>query len=553
MASLLNAKFWKKAYLLEFKKDGVLKDAFTFSVPPESEDFSFPQRKNETKTFGGGVVSDYGNDFVQISLSGSTINQEVKLIYKSKLGAAEMTGEEEIFYLRDLLKKYGSAENLQGKEVYLYSLNGGGKYVKNNPKWWKIYVGQLDITRSKDKPFCYNYKFTATGNPEVNSKPGLISQFIESWQTKFEGFISVLNTGADVLQSLGGGFLTDLSNLINTLKQQVVSLNSAVSNYADVLNGIIDQTEGLVLDSVSLGDKVLWSGLRYYPTLVADVWNNCLDVKNTVNQIYELCSNIGDEYFSQSWWQQVKETFDDSVSNEEIADSYSSTGHEIEVAANALVAIASKILDSWNVAINPGDKDEDDEIVIVYGYKVVAITEAETSWDQLALDFYGDSSLSYILSTVNSDKETLTPGTKIIVPQLKFSESSFNNEVYNSPDVKDNYGIDISVAKGDLTIINNDLMVISGTENLKQALMNRYLTMIGARVRVEVYGIQVSIGNDVEASSALIQASVHQTTVEDPRVESVDNISFEGKGDTLQVVVDYVDKNGEKGNVGGTI
>ena len=81
----MNANFWKKSYLLEFKLDGVLTDAFTFSVPPEQEKFSFPQRKGETKTFGGIVVADYGNDAVQISLSGNTINQELKTIYKSTL------------------------------------------------------------------------------------------------------------------------------------------------------------------------------------------------------------------------------------------------------------------------------------------------------------------------------------------------------------------------------------------------------------------------------------------------------------------------------------
>ena len=51
MARLLNANYWKKAYLLEFRMNGILSEAFTFSVPPENEEFSFPQRKNETKTF----------------------------------------------------------------------------------------------------------------------------------------------------------------------------------------------------------------------------------------------------------------------------------------------------------------------------------------------------------------------------------------------------------------------------------------------------------------------------------------------------------------------
>ena len=162
----LNADYWKKAYLLEFRLNNRVQAAFTFSVPPESEDFVFPQRKNETKTFGGAVIADYGNDLVQINLSGSTINQELKIIYKSSFGIDLLTGEQEIFYLRDLLKEYGSQANLKGKTVYLYSLNGE-RSASTNPKWWQIFVGQLDISRNKDKPFCYNYKFSVIAAPEV--------------------------------------------------------------------------------------------------------------------------------------------------------------------------------------------------------------------------------------------------------------------------------------------------------------------------------------------------------------------------------------------------
>ena len=51
MAKYLNANYWKNAYLLEFRQNTAVKAAFTFSVPPEQEEFVFPQRKNETKTF----------------------------------------------------------------------------------------------------------------------------------------------------------------------------------------------------------------------------------------------------------------------------------------------------------------------------------------------------------------------------------------------------------------------------------------------------------------------------------------------------------------------
>ena len=61
----------KKSYLLEFRKpDGTLEDVFTFSLPPQSEELTYSQRKTETKTFGGLHVDDYGIDAVKISLSG---------------------------------------------------------------------------------------------------------------------------------------------------------------------------------------------------------------------------------------------------------------------------------------------------------------------------------------------------------------------------------------------------------------------------------------------------------------------------------------------------
>lgn len=148
----------------------------------------------------------------------------------------------------------------------------------------------------------------------------------------------------------------------------------------------------------------------------------------------------------------------------------------------------------------------------------------------------------------------MSAGTNVLIPNLNFAESKItDNEVYNHPDVKDNYGNDLIIKNKDLGIYNGDLAVVKGVDNLQQALLNRYSTLVGARIRLEVYGIQAAIGDALNASSALIQASVHQTTIEDPRVDSVESINFEGKGDNLTVSVIYVDKNGKKQNFGGVI
>ena len=565
MAKLLNANYWKKAYLLEFKLNGVLTDAFTFSVPPESEEFNFPQRKSETKTFGGGVVADYGNDFVQISLSGSTINQELKLIYKSRLGTEQLTGEQEAFYLRDLLKKYGQRENLLGKEVYLYSLNGGGTNVKNNPKWWKIYVGQMDITRNKDKPFCYNYKFTATGEPEVTKKRfsfGIGDKFsnaiqsIGGWFETIDGLIADMNSLADEIENYGGSLLTVVNTACNKVKSTLSAFEGACYRYVDIVNGSIFSVGDIITDTVQLGDTVIKTAVRSYPNVKANVWNTGLAAKEAYKELYEVASAIGQDYFDESSWQAVRELYSSDTSDQDIADVFSTLAHEGLNDANEAVALTSKNLNFLDLSIIPGDTGEDDRVIITYGYKVVKITDAETNWDQLAQDYYGDSSLSSIIAMYNNlpTDKPLEVGQSIVVPKLVFAESRIaDNEIYNTPDVKDNYGKDILIKDKDFSVYNGDLQLVGSINNLDQALLNRYSTLIGARIRLEVYGIQASIGDALNASSSLIQASVHQTTVEDPRVETVEDIQFHGMGDQLAVSVVYVDKNGTKQNFGGVV
>ena len=570
MAKYLNANYWKKAYLLEFYINNVLQDAFTFSVPPENEEFSFPQRKSETKTFGGAVVADYGNDLVQINLSGSTINQEVKYIYKGQKGEAFLTGEQEIFTLRNLLRDYGKRENLNKKEVYLYSLSGG-KSTTNNPKWWKIHIGQLDISRSKDKPFCYNYKFSATGEPEVTSKTGRylyinrkgyealmpkVGETLNAWYQNILFVTTRANEVADLIEEYGGGFINELSGYIGTARTCVDTFRSAAGRYSDVVSGILKGAGDVAVDTFMLGDKIINQGFRYYATITADVWNSCLDFCAAFKSIYNYCASFDKNTFEQSYWQSIKELFDDSVSDEDIADTYSSLAHEGIIQANSAVSMTSKNLNNMGVAVVPGSSGEDDTIVLTYGYKNVALTDAETSWDQIAKDYYGDASYSSIIATYNNipTDEPLKAGQIILIPKLSYADSkTANNEVYNSPDVKDNYGKDLAIDDKDFGIYNGDLKLISGIENLEQALLNRYSTLVGARIRLVAYGIQANIGNALEATSALIQASVHQTTVEDPRVETVEDINFVGSGDKLTIAVTYIDKNGIKGNFGGTV
>ena len=168
---------YKKSYLLEVfnSKTKKITDAFCFAVPPENEEITYTQRISQTKTFGGICVDRYGKDAVKISLSGSTINQEVRYIYRSSLTAQNMTGEQEIYYLRDLLEKVAEDKNselrlydLSKSSDYLGIVGGTGlsnmRYVNN---WWIVYLDSFKIKRGKERPLSYSYQIEFTGEPKT--------------------------------------------------------------------------------------------------------------------------------------------------------------------------------------------------------------------------------------------------------------------------------------------------------------------------------------------------------------------------------------------------
>ena len=151
--------------MLEFLEGENLKECFTFSVPPESEEFDFPQRVNETKTFGGSVFDDYGNDTYRITINGTTVNEEKKLIYRGDAGASlYLTGTKEIFELQRIIKDWSDnkgIEDITKKKVYLYDLSktsviqlSTGVASRN---FWRVFIKDLKIKRDKTRPKTYKY------------------------------------------------------------------------------------------------------------------------------------------------------------------------------------------------------------------------------------------------------------------------------------------------------------------------------------------------------------------------------------------------------------
>jgi uncharacterized repeat protein (TIGR02543 family) len=250
---------WRKAYMLEFLDNGKLVDCFTFSVPPESEELQFSQRLNETKTFGGSVFDDYGNDTYKITLSGSTINEEKKFIYKGTKKAPQyLTGTKEIFELQKIIKNWADGKASSGffrksmtglsdnRKIMLYDLSkmsvlqiAAGTASRN---YWRVFIKDLKIRRDKSKPNTYNYTLEMLGVEDEKSYNGLFGQ-------DFSDAIDAIQNVMDNIQTV-----VDLTEMSTVALSQIATCCSDVKTKFNELKNRNEGNASLI--ALTVGDSV---------------------------------------------------------------------------------------------------------------------------------------------------------------------------------------------------------------------------------------------------------------------------------------------------------
>lgn len=223
---------WRKAYMLEFLKGEEVENVFTFALPPESEELSFSHRVSETKTFGGSVFDSYGEDDITISLSGSTVNNDKKMIYHGNKKMPEfMSGEDEIFALQEQISKWHQVD-ADGKEkkVYLYDLSKASVLQIStgaiNRSWWRVVIKSLKIKRDKNNPIAYNYTLEMLGVEDKNvSMPAPLSEL----KDKLKNITEI----ADTIRKIAGN-IQGVTAIVNetTSKLKRLETKAAGGNFS---------------------------------------------------------------------------------------------------------------------------------------------------------------------------------------------------------------------------------------------------------------------------------------------------------------------------------
>jgi hypothetical protein len=572
MADYLITDVYRKSYLIEFfDKDGVkLEESFTFSVPPESEELTYSQRKTETKTFGGLHVDDYGIDAVKIVLSGSTINRDLKKIYRPGQDDLWLSGEEEIYFLRDLIAKYKTGKDNIVKRIMLYDLSkvyvykdGAANKFSDMKNYWRVFPGDFKIRRSNDRPFTYKYSIEFTGIPQ---EEGIIKGHEAPPLTlddplSVKSMMDMLLDAVDFIDGINGK-INDALAEVNKLSRLLNTLGSVMNYAADVVTGAVYSSGKAVTGVINAATNAV-KGVNSIVSLPKAIQlsavNIGLEVFNAAKALARSVEDVGEEcrkmFDPASGYRDVpQETLDRfGMTGPEFKDSVALTCDKAENTANRLVAAAKSADIPYLTTGNPDPETGEQSIVLSYGSYAVPLKDTDTL-ESLAARHMGNPDRAIDIAAYNgiASLDELKPGDTIKIPITSKSGKNTANRIFARPEDRDNYGRDIALTDDGFVkaSASGDFELTSGVNNLSQAVLLRLRESVNKRIRLNAYGIRNNM-NDPTAGAAYIMSSIDLTVKSDPRVKSVDNIRFRGMGDGLNVEVDYRDINGGNGNARG--
>ena len=599
----LREGLWRKAYLLEFyPNDKTLTptNTFCFGVPPESEEIVLGMRKTETKTFGGVVIDDYGCDnYYKITLTGSSINNELRKIYSPINEGKYLTGEEEIYTFKKFLEDCKKRENLNGK-ILLYDLskhsNSQEKKSLTDTFCWQVYPGEFKIKRSKEKPFTYTYSIEFTAIPQEKTK--LFNNLVKVQEKTFLDTLDDLLQRIDarlfavmrnarfkmVAETIGKinklrGYIRDckkfakavVTGTLNEIKQLAFSMidigNTAISLYhetiGDVVPFIMEMVDYVALMMCEIAEKSV------------DLYNNILSV--TKKEFYIKTGDFSSlELYEEKMWgilsQAGNAVYKEAKTLSFIAKNILSNELEITIDENE-----NKTQENEQEYETETDNAEDDDMsgslittknirknksetpTVIYGTKTELITDG-MSFESLAVAYYGDASKAKLIASMNDassiDEIILENRYEVIIPILEKSKTNFENKIIGFSTQRDNYGVDIYLdEKGNMSFnkTHTDLILVKGRENLSQAIINRLKENINKRIMQQYYGIRTTLPDDKVVGNAYILSSIIQTLKMESRIKELLSVSFKNDGDALRINIEYIDIGGNANNLQGVV
>jgi LysM repeat protein len=568
---LTNRRLFRKSYLIEFytNNKNVPQDVFTFSVPPENEELTYSQRKTETKTFSGLQVEDYGADAVNITLSGSTINQSIKRIYRPDRNDKWLSGEDEIYHFRDLIMKHKDLDVLKLPEnkhakIYIYDLSKfTGLRTSTISNYWQAFPGEFKIRRSSDKPFTYKYTFNFTGVP-ISDGEERIARVIPPGINSLAIIKNILNAIKAVLDFLLfiEALVDDALEFVNQIAELLNILGAVKTRSIRMVTNIMGATGTsmiMLIDGVTNVSAGVRSILQRDITTNQKALSIGIDLQNATNRLSRTIQSMTAESRSvleaDSFMVPQRALRQSSMENDEFKDAINLSFNQLENLAHEL-SVYAKSTDIPD--ISEGNKDPITgipEIILSYGSSSIMVKSTD-NFETLATEYLGSPGRAIEIAAYNgvASIDDIKPGDVLKIPITTQTMKMANNLIYGRREDIDNYGRDILLTEDGYILTSNrgDYKLSTGAQNLTQAVLLRLRENRARRIRLAVYGIRNNI-SDPNAGVVYILSTVNQTVSDDPRVANVDDIWFRANGDHLEIKVTYHDINNAKSITSGRV
>ena len=524
-----------------------LQECMALTIPPESIKVKQGQRISKTPTPGGIFLDNYGLDVANISISGTTSNHEGRLtIVGSGKSPRYFSGQDAYFEFRDRIVRY-SGEATEPYKIILYDLthrNSPNVFKKNetNRKYadaWEVILEDFTTDRSKASPFFYPYTIEFTGVRPIGvwdpraarTVGGVVGDVISN----INAVRSAISNGVALMNYYAGNFFqyaAEIGAVFDSLSELGDLVNVFDSQFAEYQNQVI----GIFSNTINRTESILTSGIQ----IVAFPYNASKRMEQGAELVFEKIQNLVTSINNDVEY--VSDIYD--WGNDEI----SSTG-ELD---NISTDISRSIQPITRYSKQTGSQDPIGSVVIngyntpIYSYKEITTTDG-MSLERMALEYYGDPDLAYVISVANDvySNDELVPGDKLYIPVLQPSSRLIANQVYASPELlTEILGRDVKLDNvGNIVLSpSGDFQTTFGVDTVDQSIYLKLSEERGRQVRDQTVGVLTTIGTalGMNAPIDILSVSVRETILQDPRILDVYDLNVIGSGDTIIQEFKYV-------------
>ena len=187
---------------------------------------------------------------------------------------------------------------------------------------------------------------------------------------------------------------------------------------------------------------------------------------------------------------------------------------------------------------------EQEEVTIPFsGSRTVIVRENDT-FQLLAQRYLGNDELWPFIAELNgfNDNSLLLPGIEVRVPIVSGDRVQYLKDQYflDFNFVKNPYGVDLQLdVEGDILIGEaGDVNIVGGIDNVLQAVSLKVTATVGSALKHTAIGLATTPGTEgTDLAQTYIRMHLRRAVLQDPRVESVDNIVLFNRGTVVQATI----------------